>query len=240
MIFNKLITNENRLIDVINESLVSDNQLLVTYFNQNCFNIYSKNKLYRKLLEEKFLIFSDGIGVYCACRFLIRNSDAFRYNATDAYNKVLNLFSQKKSKIYIIGGNFSRELVLNLVEDKINIIGYHNGYFSNDKLKVIIQEIETLKPDVIMVGMGVPKQEFLAGEISYKIRRNIIYICVGNFFEFYFNAQKRAPLILRRLGMEWLFRLIIEPRRLWKRYLLGIPLFFINILKHLFSSNSYE
>ena len=237
MILNKLITSEVQLLDTINNNLISNNKLLLTYFNQNCFNVFSRNKSYKKLLEEKFQVFLDGIGIYFACKILIKNKEIIRFNATDIYGKILKIFFQKGKKIYIIGGNFSKDIVYSSLEDKVNIAGYHNGFFRSDELKNIIAEIKDIKPDVIAIGMGVPKQEFLANEIFNMIEKNIIFICVGNFFEFYFNTQKRAPLILRQLGMEWLFRLFTEPRRLWKRYLLGIPLYFMNILKYKLYSN---
>ena len=237
MIFNRLITSEVQLLEIINNHMISNKKLLVTYFNQNCFNIFSKDKSYKKLLEEKFQVFLDGIGVYLACKLLLKNKKIIRFNATDIYDKILKIFSQNKMKIYVIGGNFSEEIVYSQ-KNGINIAGYHNGFFPRDELKKIIEEIKNLEPDIVAIGMGVPKQEFLANEIFNKTEKDIIFMCVGNFFEFYFNIQKRAPLVLRRLGMEWLFRLTMEPLRLWKRYLLGIPLYFINILKYQFYSNN--
>ena len=231
MIFNKLITSEDTLLELINNDLISKNKLLVTYFNQHCFNIYQKEKIYKKLIEEQFLVFVDGTGIFWTYKLFNRKSKIKRFNATDIYNKLFEVFKTKAIKVYIIGGNFPRKLVYSSTE-KINVVGYNSGFFPENNLKSIIEEVENLGPDVVVVGMGVPKQEFLAYELSEKIEKNIIYLCVGNFLEFFFNTQKRAPLILRNIGMEWFFRLITEPRRLWKRYLLGIPLYFINILRY--------
>ena len=216
--------------------MLSKNKLLVTYFNQNCFNIFHREKEYKKLLEERFLVFSDGTGIFWTYKLFNRKSEIKRFNATDFYYKLFGILATERNKIFMIGGNFSEEVVNSSI-DKINIAGYHRGYFTNNDLKNILEEIENSEPDIIAFGMGVPRQEFLAFEISEKIQKNIIYLCVGNFFEFFFNTQKRAPVMLRNIGMEWFFRLITEPGRLWKRYLLGIPLFFVNILRYKFFNN---
>jgi len=78
--------------------------------------------------------------------------------------------------------------------------------------------------------MGVPKQEIFAEKLSQSQNSKVI-ICVGNFFEFYFKLKKRAPVFVQNIGMEWLFRLFTEPSRLWKRYLIGIPVFFFKIFR---------
>ena len=78
--------------------------------------------------------------------------------------------------------------------------------------------------------MGVPQQELFAEKLL-RIPDSKVVICVGNFLEFYFGTKKRAPVFIQKIGMEWLFRLITEPGRLWNRYLIGIPLFIFRILK---------
>jgi len=102
----------------------------------------------------------------------------------------------------------------------------------------LIRKINESCADVILIGMGVPKQELLAYELSEKVKVDLI-ICVGNFFEFYFDTKKRAPELLRNSGFEWVFRILIEPKRLWKRYLIGIPLFLYRIYKMKLKFNKY-
>jgi exopolysaccharide biosynthesis WecB/TagA/CpsF family protein len=78
--------------------------------------------------------------------------------------------------------------------------------------------------------MGVPKQELFAEQLIRTSNERVI-ICVGNFLEFYFGTKKRAPYFLQKIGFEWMFRLLSEPKRLWRRYLLGIPLFIYRVIK---------
>jgi N-acetylglucosaminyldiphosphoundecaprenol N-acetyl-beta-D-mannosaminyltransferase len=125
--------------------------------------------------------------------------------------------------LIFIGGNYNEDFIHHKSRAYgLNLIKYINGFLDN---KVIIDEVSKLNADVIFIGTGVPKQELLAIEISKNVN-DLVIICVGNFFNFYFNFQKRAPSFFRKLGLEWLYRLSLEPKRLWKRYTIE-NLFFI-------------
>ena len=129
------------------------------------------------------------------------------------------------------GGNFDEESLFNETRKKgIKLIKYLHGYFDNSQTENIIQEINKFNTQVILIGMGVPLQEMFAEKLAVSSPNKII-ICVGSFFEFYFGTKKRTHIFLRKIGLEWLYRLLTEPTRLWKRYLIGIPLFIYGILK---------
>ncbi len=227
-IFEKIITNENEIYDLIIKSLNEKNNVLISYINQNTFNIYYSDKNFRKLLDEKFIVFSDGIGIYYALRFLgIKKIQKF--NASDLNYDLMDYFINKGKNIFLIGGKFKTNFIFKKAKEKgLNLVGYENGYSKEEHIGSIIKEINNTKPDVIIIGMGVPKQEFFANRISEHINCSAI-ICVGNFLEFYFGTIVRAPKFLQNIGLEWLHRLIVEPKRLWKRYIIGIPLFVIRI-----------
>ncbi|MCW8810336.1 MAG: WecB/TagA/CpsF family glycosyltransferase [Ignavibacteriaceae bacterium] len=241
MIFNKLIKREADVFQLVVDSLEIQQGILLTYFNQHCFNIYNTNLKYKNLIDNTFTVFLDGYGVYSALKFLgYKNIEKF--NATDLYDKILQYFSANHTRLFLIGGNFSEDLINKKAnEKKIIITGYNNGYFKLDKLDLIIKNISRVLPEVIIIGMGVPEQERLAAKIASSIQDKTI-LCVGNFLEFYFGTKKRAPQIFRLIGLEWLHRLITEPGRLWKRYLIGIPSFLFQIIKLKLSSegNNYQ
>jgi N-acetylglucosaminyldiphosphoundecaprenol N-acetyl-beta-D-mannosaminyltransferase len=230
MIFNKLIKNESEVLKLVENALSFKNNLLLTYLNQHCFNIYNSNRLYRDLLDKNFNIFLDGIGIYWTLKlFGYRNIEKF--NATDLNEKLLEYFSQLGTRIYLIGGMFDENFLSDkLFKKNINLAGYNNGFFNDQNIDSITNKIDSTSAEVIIIGMGVPKQELFADRISRSVRCKII-ICVGNFFEFYLGTKKRGPEFFRNIGLEWLFRLKTEPKRLWKRYIVGIPLFFYNVLK---------
>lgn len=236
MIFKRLIVNESEVFNFINSSLGQKSSKLLTYFNQHCFNIYFSNSDYKELIDAEISFYLDGIGMYFASKlFGIKKSE--RFNASDLHNRLFERFVNKKTKLFLIGGSFSETVIREIRNKKrLNTCGYEKGFFSDDELPGLIKEINNSGADILLIGMGVPKQELLAYELSEKVKVDLI-ICVGNFFEFYFESKKRAPLFLRNSGFEWVFRLFTEPNRLWKRYLIGIPLFFYRIFKMKISSN---
>ena len=230
MIFNKLLKTPNDVFQVILDSIEDRRKLLLTYLNQHSYNIYYEHSNYRKVLDEEFMIYQADLGIYLALRILGINLLS-RLNGTDLNYLLLKKISQKTIPIVLVGGKFEEEFVFTEAKKRgIKVNCYINGYFSEEEEEHIIKNISQFDANVIMVGMGVPKQELFAHKVSQHLG-NCIIICVGNFFEFYFGTKKRTPVFIRKLGLEWFFRLLNEPGRLWKRYIRGIPVFFYRILK---------
>ncbi len=230
MIINNILLTSEKVFNEIFTSVEQKKNLLLTYLNQNCFNIYSRNEDYRKLLETKFKVYQADLGVFLLLKFL-KKEEVSRIDATSLNTNILNEIIKKKMPVCFIGGNFSEKFIKKECEKrKINFAGYHYGYFNDADVTNIINKINLFDSQIFFIGMGVPKQEFFAYELSKNSDDKVI-ICVGNFLEFYFGTIKRAPVILQKLGVEWLFRLMTEPGRLWKRYLIGIPEFFYRAIK---------
>lgn len=229
-IFNKLLTNENSVISLVENSIPGPNSFLLTYFNQHCFIIYKGDDNYKKILNEFFHVYIDGVGSYYAVK-LLKNSKLIKFNASDLNLKLLQLFSRLNLKIFVIGGKFKEtELSEKFVSLGVNLAGYESGFFDFDSLENVAEKIKDSKAEIIFLGMGVPQQEKTAVALLKYINDAKI-ICVGNFFEFLTGNVKRAPHFLRNSGFEWTYRLSKEPKRLWKRYIFGIPLFIYSILK---------
>ena len=229
-IFEKIYTEENTIIDLVEKLPDANSPLLISYINQNCFNIYVKDKAYRHLIDNHFTIFSDGIGIYLLLKFLGRENIQ-KFNATDLNHRILDSLTKKGKNLYFIGGRFSKQQINEFInKTKINFAGYSDGYFKTEQLPEIAKSINDSNSDVIIIGMGVPKQENIAYELSKKVKSKLI-ICVGYFLEFTIGGKKRITPKLRDSGYEWLFRLVLEPTRLWKRYLVGIPVFFVNMIR---------
>jgi len=228
-LLDKIITNESSVLELINRNN-QDQQILLSYINQNCFNIYLKDQTYQDLINEHLNVYYDGFGVFLLLKFLGRKN-LKRFNATDLNDKILNSLTNQKKNIYLIGGRFSdRQLNEFIEKTKLKIAGYSDGYFSTEELPQIAQRINESNADIIIIGMGVPKQELIAYDLSKRVKTKLI-ICVGYYLEFTIGEKKRINPIFRNLGIEWLFRLFMEPGRLWKRYLVGIPVFFVNMIR---------
>lgn len=92
----------------------------------------------------------------------------------------------------------------------------------------LIGRVRELRPDIFWVGLGTPKQDWFVGEYTARLQTTVVP--VGAAFDFWSGTKPVAPALVRRYGMEWAYRLVTEPRRLWKRYLIGNPLFVYGVL----------
>jgi exopolysaccharide biosynthesis WecB/TagA/CpsF family protein len=233
MFFEKIITDDKIVIDLIQSSIDYQKPTMVTYLNQHCFNIYTTNQEYRNLLEDKFVVYAADAGINFANRWLFKKKYK-QFNGTDLNTRIIEFLLINEIKFFILGGDFNEALVKSKFKNQESFVGYHSGYFSDLELEKIAIKISNLKTDVVIIGMGIPKQEIIAEKLSRSINASL-FLCVGNFFEFYFGTKKRIPAIFRNLGIEWIYRLFQEPKRLWKRYIIGIPLFIFRVIKFKFS-----
>ena len=187
-----------------------------------------------KLIDSSDLIFADGQAIVGTSRFLgCRLKE--RVAGIDLMSEIIKRSSIKGYSMYFLGAK--EEVVQKLVDiyrkkfPKIEIVGWHGGYFeSRAEEKTVINEIKRLKPDILFVAMGTPEKE-------YWIRNNLKYldvpVCmgVGGSFDVVAGLVKRAPRWMQKIGMEWFFRFLSEPKRMWKRYLVGNTLFMWLVFK---------
>ena len=200
--------------------LVRDKKTIF-YVNAHCFNIANKDPLYKKLLQRATLVYPDGTGPILASRIL--GLDLLeRTPALDFIDEIFAKAERKKWSFYLLGGE--EDVVESTVDQvkkrfpMLKIAGYHHGFFANNSK--IVEEINRVKPDIVLVGMGPSKQEKWIAENKDKINARVFW-AVGALFDVLSGKRKRGPKWIQRLGLEWIFRLVQEPRRLWKRYLFG-------------------
>jgi len=223
-LIKKLIRTEENVINLVREYASTGRTTLLTYINQNSINQYFDDSDYKVLLNDKFYIYNDGVGTYLALKYLF-NLKPELINATDLNYKLLKVIcNELRIKPYLIGGR----LFLKSTFDNDLLCGYCNGYSSIKNYEQLLDKTTTDRI-VIFIAMGVPKQEKIAYELSLCFD-HVLIICVGNFFEYYYKRICRVPKFLRNTGIEWIFRLFTEPGRLWKRYLIGIPIFIYRII----------
>ncbi len=203
MIFDKVIKNNNEVLDLLLSYKDNYNNLLITYFNQHCFNIYRTNINYKKIIEDNFHIYLDGFGIYFALK-IFNYKKVKKFNASDLNEEIIKYLSTQKKKIFIVGGNFADSQICAGVKNGMNICGYQKGYFAKHEVNEILNKIAVMNPDVIFVAMGIPKQEFFALELAEKLKGKII-ICAGNYFEFYFGNIKRIPKRMKKFRIRVAF-----------------------------------
>jgi len=204
---------------------------MVCFVNAHCVNVACRDEEYRCSLRSAEMVLPDGSGVLIGSRILhtpIREN----LNGTDLIPKLCAAAAKDGCTVFLLGGKAgvaeAAAANLEITYPGLRIVGTHHGYFRDGDAGAIIEIINQAKPDILLVALGVPLQEkWIAANRS----RLDVGICfaVGGLFDFLSCRIPRAPLWLRKSGLEWSFRLLMEPRRMWKRYLIGNSLFLARI-----------
>ncbi len=221
---------------LISEAMVPDNVLksptFVTYLNAACSNIAADDAEYRKILNSADCVYADGQAIVWAARYLGGNLPE-RVNAGDFTFKFCHIAAARGLKIALVGG---RPGVADRAVEAwrshvpgVQIVGVWDGFFDGDG-ESVATDVASSGAHILLVGMGVPLQEKWAWARRDQLGVKVVW-CVGALFEYYGEGRARAPVWVRRAGFEWLFRLVLEPRRLWKRYLVGNVRFVWRITK---------
>jgi len=206
----------------------------LSFINADCLNISFRDPEYMKILTNADAVFPDGIGIHLASR-LLRVGLKENTNGTDFFPRLCREAAKHRLRIYLLGGaegvaeaaaNSMRKIVPN-----VEIVGTHHGYLNEDLETKVIAEINSLKTDILMVGMGVPFQEKWIARTRARINAGVA-MGVGGLFDFYSGKNARAPIWMREVGLEWIYRISQEPSRMWKRYVVGNPLFLYRVLRY--------
>ena len=185
------------------------------------------------------IINPDGQAVVWASRFLGKPLPE-RVTGIDLMQRLVKLAYEKKYKIFFFG---AKEEVVKAVVDKYSqmyspdiIAGYRNGYFKKEEEPIIAQQIAKSGADILFVAISSPKKEIFLNK--YKNIINIPFIMgVGGSFDVVAGKVKRAPLWMQKAGLEWFYRFLQEPKRMWKRAFIINSLFVLYVLKEKFSKS---
>lgn len=187
---------------------------------------------YAEILSH-MTVFNDGIGISLANRLLYGSNFPDNLNGTDLIPSVLSEIGVPL-RIYLLGARENQVLLAGKYIESVypnhKIVGWRNGFFDLNDCDAICEDINRAKPDLLLVGMGNPRQETFIVQNRYRLNATVT-VGVGALFDFMSGTVIRAPKIVQAVGLEWLFRLLQEPRRLFRRYVFGIPRFLIEILK---------
>lgn len=222
----------NDAVGLLNRLIAERRFTKVSFLNAHNANLASTDPVFADALDD-FLILPDGIGVDLAAKLLYGAPFPDNLNGTDFVPAFLQAATTPLT-VGLLGATrvnaeaASAKLAALAVQHRFVVI--HDGYFSPAEEAGIVDRIEELRPDVLLVAMGVPRQElWIARHID--ARHCTLPIAVGALLDFLSGAVPRAPLWMRRLRLEWLFRLSVEPGRLWRRYVVGNPLFLLRVVR---------
>jgi N-acetylglucosaminyldiphosphoundecaprenol N-acetyl-beta-D-mannosaminyltransferase len=192
---------------------------------------------FREIYSKAFLVVPDGVSLLWAAKFLQTPLNG-RVNGTDLFEKLCAIASEKGLKMFLMGGRpgaaDKAKETLERRHPNLKIVGTHcppYGFESQPaELALINSKIKAAAPDILFVGLGAPKQEnwIYANYLDLGVP---ISVGIGVSFEMVADMVKRAPVLMQKTGLEWFFRLMVEPRRLWQRYIIGNPLFILLVLR---------
>ena len=209
--------SKDKYFNELAKDLNSKKKRFIITVNPETLMISENDNELKAILDSNFSYVADGIAVVKACKKL--NLDVKeRITGIDIAEYLLNVANENSYSLYLFG---AKEEVINLLVDKIKneyqnikILGYSNEYVDNyDK---VMKKIVKLNPDICMVALGIPLQEKLIYKYFKEVKKGI-YIGVGGSFDVLSGSKKRAPKIFIKLNLEWLYRIVKEPKRI-KRF----------------------
>ncbi|MGQ4645945.1 WecB/TagA/CpsF family glycosyltransferase [Lyngbya aestuarii] len=199
----------------------------IYYGNAHTMVTASNNQVLAKVLQEKDLLLADGAGVRWGSA-LLGTPLVHNLNGTDLVPALCKAGAAKNLSLYLLGAKpgIAEEAAIKLTEKYPGLViaGTQDGYFSQEETPQVLDSIRAAQPHILLVGMGVPRQEFWIHQYASQLP-GITCMGVGGLFDFLSERIPRAPLWVRQHSMEWLWRLTVEPRRLWRRYIIGNCIF---------------
>lgn len=232
-VLNIPITNINKkkATKIILTWLNQDKTKIIFTPNPEMIMVAQKDKSLRRAIKFADMVVPDGIGVVWASKY----SEATLSERVAGYDLVQTLFeelSNTDKTVYFLGAapNIANKAADNMKKKYkgLKIIGTHHGYFKSEEESIIISEIQNLKPDLLLVGLGVPKGEKWLYENKTKFNSKVC-ISVGGSFDGMAGNVKRAPIIFQKYGLEWFYRLIRQPARI--KRMIQLPIFVVKVIK---------
>ncbi|MFA7232351.1 MAG: WecB/TagA/CpsF family glycosyltransferase [Victivallaceae bacterium] len=221
-------------VDKIREDIRNRLRRKIYFVNADCFNKAFSNHSYVEVLQKADYIFPDGIGVHLACK-MTKKPLKENVNGTDMLPFLCRASLLDGFTFFLLGGKpgVAAKMKENLEKQypAIRIIGEQDGYFNRStETEKVIERIKELNPDVLLVAFGAPMQELWIDKYFCQLNSPIM-MGVGGLFDFYSGNIRRAPTWMRETGLEWVFRLMMEPARMFRRYIIGNPLFIFRVIK---------
>lgn len=224
------ITMENAVKRVF-QFLEEDKNHIVYTPNPEIIIEAQSNLELKQALHNADLVIPDGIGVVIASHFY---SDPLpeRVAGYDLVQNIFDLMAEKKKTVYFLGGKpgIVEKAKENMTAKYpgLQVVGYQHGYFSDSEEKKIVEDIRKKSPDLLLVGLGAPRQEVWIHRLHSELCAKVT-IGVGGSFDVMSGMVKRAPIAFQKLGLEWFYRLITQPSR--AKRMTRLPVFLIYALK---------
>lgn len=217
---------------------IPEGKVLINTINAHSYNVARKDKLFAEALTKGDYLIPDGMSVVKACKWLHAKSQPIeRIAGADLFEFEMKKLNGKGGTVMFMGS--SEKTLAKIVNQaakvypSLKVVTYSPPYkpeFNDEDNKAIINAINTANPDLLWIGMTAPKQEKWTYSHWNELNIHCHVGTIGAVFDFFAGNTQRAPLWWQEHGLEWLYRLIKEPRRMWRRYIIGNTVFLWHML----------
>jgi N-acetylglucosaminyldiphosphoundecaprenol N-acetyl-beta-D-mannosaminyltransferase len=209
------------------------------YANVHVLNTAWTDPELHAILNQADLIYCDGAGVVLGARLLGHRLPG-RMTGADWIDPLCQACAKDGVPLYFVGGRpgiaVRAAQTLSARHPGLRVVGAHHGYLADaDVCRAAIAAVNAARPDILLVGMGTPTQERWIAAHRQELDVPVVW-AVGALFDFVAGVQPRGPRWMLDNGLEWLYRLGSDPRRLWRRYVIGNPLFLARVLRQRFAA----
>lgn len=223
-----------------------EGKLLINTINAHSYNTARKDELFAEALTNGDVLIPDGVSIVKACRWIKAKSlpkeriagwDLFEFEMNKLEECGRTLRSPQRTVMFMGSSQKVLDLIVKRAAEvypHLKIVTYSPPYkpeFSEEDNKTIVEAINAADPDLLWIGMTAPKQEKWTYSHWNELNIHCHVGTIGAMFDFFAGTVERAPIWWQRHGLEWLYRLLKEPKRMWRRYIIGNTLFLWNMLK---------
>ena len=225
------VTRARAAIDTIKSAILLGEPAVFGFANAHTVNLARRQPGVREVLA-RMTLFNDGIGLDLASRLLYGAAFPENLNGTD-FTPALLASLPAGMRVYLLGGapgvaEGARD-ALGRLFPAINVVGVRDGYFAAGEAAAVAAAVRAAAPQLVLVAMGQPRQEQWA--VTHLDQCGGVLLCIGAYLDFVSGRMPRAPALVRRMRAEWAYRLVLEPRRLAGRYLIGNIVFMVAALR---------
>lgn len=232
------LCDKQQLLKSIQQNILGNKRMLILSGNVHAFNLAYRQAWLRDFYNQADIVRLDGAGVRLGAGLLGYKTPA-RMTWADFTWELAEYAELHGFTLFFLGARpgvaDKAAAKLKIRFPDLQVVGIHHGYFNktpgSPETESLVEKINAVKPNILIVGFGMPLQERWLMENIDRIVANVV-LTGGAVFDYVSGELRRGPSWLVNHGFEWLARLIVEPRRLWKRYVIGNPLFFIRIFIH--------
>jgi N-acetylglucosaminyldiphosphoundecaprenol N-acetyl-beta-D-mannosaminyltransferase len=234
---------KEQFLQTLAKRLNRNEKTIVLSGNVHAFNLAYEQPWLHDFFNQADLIRLDGAGVRLGARLLGQALPA-RMTWADFIWDLAAFAAPRGYRLFFLGGRsgVAQAAAARLLAryPSLPIVGVHHGFFNktagHPENEAVLNHIAAARPDMLLVGMGMPLQERWLQANQDRLEATVI-MTAGALFDYLSGRLQRPPLLFREHGLEWLGRLLIEPRRLWRRYLLGNPLFLWRVIQQRLAGN---